>query len=67
MTTRDGVTFTIECDTVVVAAGTLRNPTFVREIEARGLEYHIVGDCGDASPGTLAGAIHDGFWAGMKV
>jgi 2,4-dienoyl-CoA reductase-like NADH-dependent reductase (Old Yellow Enzyme family)/thioredoxin reductase len=67
VTTPDGVTLTIECDTVVVAAGTLRNPTFVREIEARGLEYHIVGDCGDASPGTLAGAIHDGFWAGMRV
>jgi NADPH-dependent 2,4-dienoyl-CoA reductase/sulfur reductase-like enzyme len=63
----DGTTLSIECDTVVIAAGTRRNPTFAQEIQARGIECHIVGDCSAKSPGTLAGAIHEGFWAGMKV
>ena len=63
----DGSTRSIPCDTVIVAVGTQRNPTFAEEIEARGLECHIVGDCAEASRGTLADAVHDGFWAGMKV
>ena len=63
----DDTTLSIECDTVVIAAGTRRNPTFAQEIQARGMECHIVGDCSDTSTGTLAGAIHEGFWAGMKV
>ena len=63
----DGTTIAVECDTVVMAVGTRRNPTFEAEIRARGLECHVVGDCADGSPGTLAGAIHDGFKAGMSV
>ncbi len=63
----DGTTLAIQCDTVVMAIGTWRNPTFGDEIGARGLECHVVGDCTDGSPGTLAGAIHDGFKAGMSV
>jgi 2,4-dienoyl-CoA reductase-like NADH-dependent reductase (Old Yellow Enzyme family)/thioredoxin reductase len=63
----DDTTLSVDCDTVVVAAGTRRNPTFAEEIKARGIECHVVGDCSDASTGTLAGAIHEGFWAGMKV
>ncbi|MCX6551011.1 MAG: FAD-dependent oxidoreductase [Acidobacteria bacterium] len=65
--TPDHTTLAIPCDTVVVAAGTRRNATFVQEIQARGLECHVAGDCSDTGTGTLAGAIHDGFWAGMKV
>jgi len=65
--TPDGTTLSIDCDTVVIAAGTRRNPTFAEAITARGIECHVVGDCSDKSPGTLAGAIHEGFWAGMKV
>jgi NADPH-dependent 2,4-dienoyl-CoA reductase/sulfur reductase-like enzyme len=65
--TPDGTTLSIECDTVVIAAGTRRNPTFAEAITARGIECHVVGDCSDSSTGTLAGAIHEGFWAGMKV
>ena len=34
--TPDRGTLAIPCDTVVVAAGTRRNPTFAREIRARG-------------------------------
>jgi len=63
----DGRTLLLECDTVVIAAGTRRNPTFAQEISTRGIECHVVGDCADTSTGTLAGAIHDGFRAGMKV
>ncbi|MFO7693976.1 MAG: FAD-dependent oxidoreductase [Vicinamibacterales bacterium] len=63
----DGATIAIECDTVVMATGTRRNPTFAGEISARGLECHVVGDCAEGGPGTLAGAIHDGFRAGMSV
>jgi NADPH-dependent 2,4-dienoyl-CoA reductase/sulfur reductase-like enzyme len=63
----DGGTLTVACDTVVMAIGTRRNPTFADDIAARGLECHVVGDCREGSPGTLAGAIHDGFEAGMAV
>jgi 2,4-dienoyl-CoA reductase-like NADH-dependent reductase (Old Yellow Enzyme family)/thioredoxin reductase len=65
--TPDGSMMTIECDTVVLATGTRRNPTFVEDIQGQGLECHVVGDCAEAGTGTLAGAIHDGFWAGMRV
>jgi 2,4-dienoyl-CoA reductase-like NADH-dependent reductase (Old Yellow Enzyme family)/thioredoxin reductase len=65
--TPDGATIAIECDTVVMAVGTRRNQTFAEEIAARGLECHVVGDCREGSPGTIAGAIRDGFWAGMAV
>jgi NADPH-dependent 2,4-dienoyl-CoA reductase/sulfur reductase-like enzyme len=63
----DGTALSIACDTVVIAAGTRRNPTFAGEIIARGIECHVEGDCADTSAGTLAGAIHGGFWAGMKI
>ena len=63
----DDTTLSVDCDTVVVAAGTRRNPTFAEEITARGIECLVVGDCSDTSTGTLAGAIHDGFRAGMNV
>ena len=63
----DGTTIAVECDTVVMAIGTRRNPTFAEEIAARGLECHVVGDCAEGSAGTLAGAIRDGFKAGMRV
>jgi NADPH-dependent 2,4-dienoyl-CoA reductase/sulfur reductase-like enzyme len=63
----DGTAFSIECGTVVIAAGTRPNPTFTGEIIARGIECHVVGDCSDSSTGTLAGAIHGGFRAGMQV
>jgi NADPH-dependent 2,4-dienoyl-CoA reductase/sulfur reductase-like enzyme len=62
-----GTTLAIECDTAVIAVGTRRNRTFAEEILARGIECHVVGDCAEGSPGTLAGAIHDGFRAGMRV
>jgi pyruvate/2-oxoglutarate dehydrogenase complex dihydrolipoamide dehydrogenase (E3) component len=62
-----GETIAIACDTVVMAVGTRRNPTFAGEIAARGLECHTVGDCREGSPGTLAGAIHDGFWAAVRI
>jgi pyruvate/2-oxoglutarate dehydrogenase complex dihydrolipoamide dehydrogenase (E3) component len=67
VTSPEDASTVIACDTVVIAAGTTRNPTFVDEIHARGIECHVVGDCSDASTGTLAGAMRDGFWAGMKV
>jgi len=67
VTDPDGATLTVECDSVVMAIGTRRNPTFAEEIKARGLECHVVGDCAEGGPGTLAGAIHDGFKAGMSV
>lgn len=67
VTAADGAMIAIACDTVVMAVGTRRNPTFAGEISARGLECHVVGDCREGSPGTLAGAIHDGFDAGMAV
>ncbi|MEI6669213.1 MAG: FAD-dependent oxidoreductase [Acidobacteriota bacterium] len=65
--TADGATTWIESDTIVVAAGTRRNATFGDELAAVGVEHHLVGDCSATSAGTLAGAIRDGFWAGIKV
>ncbi|MGD9563501.1 MAG: FAD-dependent oxidoreductase [Pyrinomonadaceae bacterium] len=63
----DGTQTIVTADTVVVAVGTNRNPDFHEELTARGIEYHVVGDSAENSPGTIAGAIHDGFWAGMRV
>jgi len=63
----DGTKTIVNADTVVLAVGTNRNPDFREELTARGIEYHVAGDSAENSPGTIAGAIHDGFWAGMKV
>jgi pyruvate/2-oxoglutarate dehydrogenase complex dihydrolipoamide dehydrogenase (E3) component len=63
----DGSAVDVTCDTVVIAAGTRRNPTFTDDIATRGIECHVVGDCAEGSPGTIAGAIRDGFRAGMAV
>jgi 2,4-dienoyl-CoA reductase-like NADH-dependent reductase (Old Yellow Enzyme family)/thioredoxin reductase len=57
----------LACDTVVVAAGTRRQETFESDIRSRGIECHVIGDCAEQSAGTIAGAIRDGFWAGMHV
>jgi 2,4-dienoyl-CoA reductase-like NADH-dependent reductase (Old Yellow Enzyme family)/thioredoxin reductase len=67
VTSPDDATTVIECDTVVIAAGTTRCLTLVDVVQARGLECHVVGDCSETSTGTLAGAIRDGFWAGLNV
>jgi 2,4-dienoyl-CoA reductase-like NADH-dependent reductase (Old Yellow Enzyme family)/thioredoxin reductase len=63
----DGGALALECDTVIVAAGTRRNATFAAEIEARGIECHVAGDCSEAAAGTLAGAVHDGYRAAMSI
>ncbi len=63
----DGTKTIVNADTVVLAVGTNRNPDFREELTARGIEYHVAGDSAENSPGTIAAAIHDGFWAGMKV
>jgi len=67
ITTPDGATTLIGCDTVVIAAGTRPNATFKDTIEARGVDWYAVGDCSDGRTGTLAGAVRDGFLAGMAV
>jgi 2,4-dienoyl-CoA reductase-like NADH-dependent reductase (Old Yellow Enzyme family)/thioredoxin reductase len=63
----DGHGEVVACDTVVVAAGTHRNPTFAAELEARGIAYRTAGDCAEGSAGTLASAIRDGFRAAQLI
>ncbi|NJD32479.1 MAG: FAD-dependent oxidoreductase [Gammaproteobacteria bacterium] len=63
----DGNESALVADTVLVATGTRRNEAHADEIERRGIEYRVAGDCSQGGTGTLAGAIHDGFRAAMSI
>lgn len=63
----DGGARCVKADQVVMAVGIRRNASFRDELTALGLECHVVGDCADDSPGTIAAAIRAGFRAGMSV
>lgn len=67
LATPEGSALCIPGEQVVMAVGTRRNARFDDELQARGLECHVVGDCGDDSAGTIAAAIREGHRAGMAV
>jgi NADH dehydrogenase FAD-containing subunit len=52
-------------DTVVVAAGAVRDPSLAEELQGKVLEVYLAGDCDH--PGTGGMAIRSGLAVGMTI
>jgi len=55
----------IEADTVILASGAMANRSLADELQVRGVETHIAGDCGGVR--YIEGAMHTGNAAGRAV
>jgi len=61
----EGKRRTLECDTIVLAAGAIPNDQLAKAIEGKVGEIHLAGDC--AQPRRILDAIHDGARLGREV
>jgi hypothetical protein len=52
-------------DLVVVARGSLPQPTWVDELRKKVPELYVVGDC--VEPRDIASALYEGAWAGSRI
>ncbi len=63
--TKDGVTASIPCDTVVMAAGFKIDNTIEKELREAGIKFRVVGNAHE--PGLIYEAVHEGFFAGLDA
>jgi len=62
---KEGQKQIIEADTIVLAAGMIPDRKLFVELENKGLEVYLAGDCIQA--GRILEAVHGGFDLGFKV
>jgi NADPH-dependent 2,4-dienoyl-CoA reductase/sulfur reductase-like enzyme len=55
----------LEADSVVLAAGAQPNRDLVRELEDKGVQLHLIGDCAEGH--SIVDAIADGFRIGREI
>jgi 2,4-dienoyl-CoA reductase-like NADH-dependent reductase (Old Yellow Enzyme family)/NADPH-dependent 2,4-dienoyl-CoA reductase/sulfur reductase-like enzyme len=59
------VSKTLPMDTLVLALGRSQNDKLFKQLTGSGTSVNFVGDC--IEPRKLSNAIHEGFWAGIKI
>ncbi|MFC1858090.1 FAD-dependent oxidoreductase [Thermodesulfobacteriota bacterium] len=65
ITTREGVTHTVEADTIVLAAGSLTDSILYPALADKVPELHRIGDC--AEPRDIISALTDGYFTALQV
>lgn len=60
-----GKTRTLEADTIVIAAGAVRNDLLAQDIRSKVKEVHLAGDC--VEPRRVLEAIHEGARLGREI
>ncbi len=65
ITTREGQRQTVEVDTVVLAAGSLRDIELYQALEGKVPELYLVGDC--VEPRNIMAAVADGYFTAIKI
>ena len=58
---------TLEADTIVMAVGALPNNELAQELQQTGIEVLQAGDCAQERPRKLIDAIHEGYFAALKI
>ena len=65
ITDREGKTYTVEVDTVVLAAGSLADAELYLALEGKVPELYRIGDC--VAPRTILSAVSAGYFTALQV
>ena len=63
----NGNNIAIEADSVVLATGARANDTLEKELQERGIPVCSIGDCAQGGPRKLIDAVHEGYFAALKI
>jgi len=65
VTTKEGRSRTIEADTLVLATGAVSENKLAMELQSKGVDLHVIGDC--QKPRNILEAINDGARVGFEL